>query len=184
MFGSMLKKIQTKLKDAKAMTGNVVQAQQQQQPLTKDQILKNTSMEPKPPGTPANTSGRPPVAPQGPEPVQASSLADQGQALNATSMPGARDPWSKPKSSNLMDWVMPGFGSSVREAAGLFSRFSSKDPYADKYELFPQEEEELNRYLTMNRRDFGNTLESKRQQGSLSQAKADRYRREYDRRRR
>lgn len=185
MIGGMLKKLQTKLKDTKTVAGNVAQAQEQQQPLTKEQIIKNTSMEPKPPGTPVNTSGRPPVAPTEPPP-QASNLSGEVKPLDviAPSRTGAPDPWAKPKSPGATGGIMPGFDSAVKKAGGLFSRFTSKDPYADKYKLEKQEEEDLARYLAMNRRDFGNTLESKRQQGSMSQAKADRYRREYDRRRR
>jgi len=184
MIGGMLRKLQTKLKDNKTVAGNVMQAQEQQQPLTKEQILKNTSMAPKPPNAPVNTSGRPPVAPQGPEPVQASSLADQGQALNATMMPGTKDPWAKPKSVGVTRGLAPDFDKRFKEASGLFARFSSADPYADKYKLFPKEEEELNRYITLSRRDFGNALEGRLQRKEIDQRQAARYRREYDRRRR
>jgi hypothetical protein len=177
MIGGMLKKLQTKLKDTKTVAGNVVQAQEQQQPLTKEQILKNTSMAPKPPNAPVNTSGRPPVAPTEPPP-QASNLSGEVKPLDviAPSRTGAPDPWAKPPPSTGM----------FQKGVALASRFASKDPWADKYKLssFSPEEKELSSYLSMNRRDMGNTLESKVQQGTMDARKAARYRREYDRRRR
>lgn len=177
MIGGMLKKLQTKLKDTKTVAGNVVQAQEQQQPLTKEQILKNTSMAPKPPNAPVNTSGRPPVAPTEPPP-QASNLSGEVKPLDviAPSRTGAPDPWAKPPPSTGM----------FQKGVALASRFASKDPWADKYELssFRPEEQEFNRYLAMSRRDFGNALEGRLQRKEIDQRKADRYRREYDRRRR
>lgn len=145
------------------------------QPPTKEQIIQNTSMAPKPPNAPVNTSGRPPVAPQGPEPAQESSLIDEGPALNATMMPGGQDPWAQPPSRRR---------APPDKMKAYIRRFSSKDPWADEYKLGQREEEELARYTTMNRRDFGNVLESRIQHGEIGQNKANRYRREYDRRRR
>lgn len=185
MIGGMLKKLQTKLKDTKTVAGNVAQAQEQQQPLTKEQIIKNTSMAPKPPGTPVNTSGRPPVAPTEPPP-QASNLSGEVKPLDviAPSRTGAPDPWSKPKSSGVTGGLAPGFDAAFNKGTSLFSRFTSKDPYADKYKLEEQEEQDLNKYLNMSRYDMGRSLAFEVDRQRMGANKAARYRREYDRRRR
>lgn len=175
MIGGMLKRLQTKLKDTKTVAGNVMQAQEQQQPLTKEQIIKNTSMAPKPPNAPVNTSGRPPVAPTEPPP-QASSLSGEVKPLDviAPSRTGAPDPWSTPR---------PSKGLFHKEIA-LASRFMSKDPFADKYKLLDKEEQELSKYLNMNRYDMGRNLAFEVDRQRMDEKKAARYRREYDRRRR
>ena len=182
MIGGMLKKLQTKLKDTKTVAGNVTQAQEQQQPLTKEQIIKNTSMAPKPPGTPVNTSGRPPVAPTEPPP-QASNLSGEVKPLDviAPSRTGAPDPWSKGGNKQASAPIRM-VQETIAKAGQAFTRM--QDPWNDRYPLEGTAKQRMDELAKLDRRSFKTAVMFNEEDGKISKGLADRYRREYDRRRR
>jgi hypothetical protein len=177
-----LKKVGNVLKDSKTVATNMSQAQQAGQPLTKEQILKNTSMapEPKPPSAPTNTSGRPPVAPTGPTPEPA----------NLNIAPGS-SPWDKSKPAAMGTTGVSGpiasFKNAMNKAGEFYGRATSANPWDDKYKLGRAEQDQLDQMLAQakgDRRAFNNAVTFQQDRQNLDSRKADRLRREFDRRRR